>query len=231
MTNRLFRNRGLLLVPALALAALLLLLAACGGDDDDGGGSPTPSGDVNGSPAATGRETPVPSGEPINSPAGTAGPEAVCTEGESQRGLLSTLEFGGDDGLFEPGEDVEMTLTLINCDEVEEDLFYTTTQRYVFIIELVPEDSDVGAEVWRSSDGKVYAETAGELIMQPNETVVYTETWDQTDSVTGEQVEEGRYKISAFSVGCGSEDRSDCRFGPIKYIEVTSGDDSGDDES
>lgn len=200
------------------LAGVLLLLAACGGDDasptDDGSASPTAGG-----------ETLAPTGTVTTSPGGTADQPSECAIGDGQEGLLSTLQFDSDPAIYEPGDGVDMSLSLINCDDDAENLYYSTTQRYVFIIDEVPDPDALGAggrEVWRSSDGKTYEDTPGEEVIDRNETVVYTEIWDQTDTAN-DKVPEGFYRVSAFSVGCGAVDGTECRFGPIRYIEITSG--------
>ena len=43
--------------------------------------------------------------------------------------------------------------------------------------------------------------------------------WEQEDS-RGEQVPLGIYRVAALSVGCGQEEATDCKFGPIKLLEV-----------
>ncbi len=185
--------------------AVFVLLVACGGDDD---------GDADGSPVNSGESTRTPAGTPIDSPAGTSGLPVECTVGEGQRGLLADLEFSGDDGLFDEGEDIEMTLTLINCADNEVRLSFPTTQRYEVSIE-----DEAGIEVWNSSDDKAFSQVTGEETIATGETIVYTETWEQEDS-QGEQVPPGTYRVSALSVGCGLEDATDCKFGPIKLLEV-----------
>lgn len=181
-----------------------LAVAACG--DDDGGG-PTASENGNGD------TTPLSS--PVNTPAGTIGEPAICTDNEAQDGLFTTLEFSGDDGLYEQGEDVEITLTLINCGDGDVSLKFPTTQRYSIMIQ----DEDTAIEVWNAAAGKDFAEDEGEQLILQGETVVYTESWDQKN-LRGDQVEPGMYKVSGFSVGCGGELQADCKFGPVRKIQV-----------
>ncbi len=201
------------------LAGALLLFTACGGDDT------SPTGDGTVSPSADG-ETLTPTPTASTTPGDTAVPPAECTIETNQGRLLGALEFDSEPGVYKPGDEVEMTLKLINCDDDAEQLYYSTTQRYVFIVEQVValDDDSVGLEVWRSSDGTEYDETKGEEVIAINETVVYTESWDQVDTASDQEVPEGLYRVSAFSVGCAVEDQADCRFGPVRYIEITSGD-------
>ena len=190
---------------AVLLLAALALLAACG--DDDGG-------DADSSPTGSGESTRTPAGTPVTSPAGSPGLPVECTAGEGQRGLLADLEFSGDDGLFDEGEDVEMTLTLINCGDNEVRLSFPTTKRFEVSIE-----DEAGLEVWNSSDNKAFDQVIGEQLIASGDTVVYVETWEQEDS-RGEQVPPGTYRVSALSVGCGQEEATDCKFGPIRLLEV-----------
>lgn len=192
------------LVAALLLAALALL-AACGGDD---------GGSEDGSPTASGESTRTSDGTPVTTPGGSPGLPVECTSGEEQRGLLADLEFNGDDGLFDEGEEIEMTLTIINCGDNEVVLSFTSTQRYEVSIE-----DEAGLEVWNSSDDKDFDDVDGEQVIVSGETVVYVEPWDQQDS-QGEQVPPGTYRVAFLSVGCGQPDASDCQFGPIKLIEI-----------
>jgi hypothetical protein len=64
-----------------------------------------------------------------------------------------------------------------------------------------------------------FAETAGSVTLQPGETIVYEETWDQTDK-EGTQVGPGLYSVSFLSVGCGNEGVECIPFGPGGLVEV-----------
>jgi hypothetical protein len=180
---------------ALALGlgvAVALLLAACG--EGGGGGSITPTG------------------TPINSPAGSG--SAICTAQAAQKGLITTQKFGGTDGVYDPGEKIEMTLTIVNCGDNEATLHFPSAKRYEFVIR----DAN-GAEAWRSSDGKTFDQAEDTQVIQQDETIVYTESWDQKDR-DGNQVPDGTYKVSTFSVGCIEVARSDCQFGPIGFVQI-----------
>ena len=190
------------------IAIALLVIAACGDDDDDSDdGSPTTSAE------ATDDDGGTPDG--TSTPEGTLEPPEECTAGEGQQGLLSDLIFDHDDRQYAVGEEVEMTLRLTNCGENEATLHYVTGQRYEFIIA----NSETGEELWRWSDGQAFTEALDEQVLANGEVVEYTETWDQTNSA-GEQVPEGRYKVSAFSVGCGVPSEEPCQFGPIRQIDI-----------
>lgn len=203
-----FAPRTLLRAPTLFLligALLALLIAACGGDDN-GSASPTASGGPTTSAAS-------PTGSVIATPQGTDGAPAVCTQQDAQRGTITTLDFNNETGTYDSGEDIEMTFTIANCGDNNIKLAFTTTQRYV----MTAQDA-AGNEVWSSAHNKVYDQVLGEEVIEPLKTIVYTETWDQKSNA-GEQVPDGTYKISAFSIGCSSG-QTDCHFGPIRYVSV-----------
>jgi hypothetical protein len=196
----------LLLIASLAL----LFLAACG-DDDDGTDSPTPT-----EAASETAGGPTVSGGPTATSTGPGDAPEVCTGEHAQQGTITTLDFDNENGLYDSGEAVEITLTIANCGDNDIELSFSTAQRY----EMLAQDEN-GNEVWNSADGQSYDQVEGQEIIEPNETVVYTETWDQAGR-DGQQVPDGQYKISAFSIGCarGTQGNPDCQFGPIKFIRI-----------
>ncbi len=203
------RATALLLLIA---SLMLLLLAACGDDDDDGTESPTQTDGT--TQTVTGG--PTGSSGPTATPAGSNGAPAVCTGEHAQQGTITTLDFDKENGVYDSGDSIEITLTIINCGDNNIELSYSTAQRY----EMSAQDEN-GNEVWNSADDQSYDQVEGQEIIEPNETVVYTDTWDQTDR-DGQQVPDGQYKISAFSIGCaaGTVGNPDCQFGPIRFVTV-----------
>jgi hypothetical protein len=133
---------------------------------------------------------------------------------DSQLGLISSLIFNKDTGVYDVGDPVAMTLEVTNCSAIDAKLVYPTSQRYVFIV-----GDSGGNDMWRSSDHKVFEQTQGTETVASGQSVEYTETWDQKDR-NGSQVPDGQYKVSAFSVGCIDTARSGCEFGPVRYISV-----------
>lgn len=183
----------------LLIALAGLLIAACG-DDDNGTATPTATGSS-------------PSGTLAATPAGTEGAPAVCTQEDAQRGTITTLDFNDETGTYDPGDSIEITFTIVNCGDNDITLSYPTTQRYV-----ITAKDPQGNDVWSSADGQVFNQVEGQEVIQPNKTIVYTETWDQKDS-DGQQVPDAEYKISAFSIGCTSG-QADCHFGPIRFVQI-----------
>jgi hypothetical protein len=204
-----FLEKRLLLL-LLLVAAMAALLAACGDDDD--GDSDEPS--VTASTDASGERTEDASSTPVD----TGDAPAECTADDAVRGLLARLELSGDDGIFEPGEEIDFTFRLIiNCGDNESTLYYPTSQRYHFFV-----DSPSNEQVWSSADEQVFEQVQGTEVIEIHETLQYEETWDQTDR-DGEQVPDGVYKVSAFSVGCAQETQSNCQFGSVSQFEIRSG--------
>lgn len=189
-----------LAISAVLFVCLSFLLAACG---DDGGA--TPSATEGGKASADATRTPPP----------------ICTGENAQKGTITTLDFNRQIGAtYARGEDVEITFTIINCGDNDVSLHFGTSQRY----EISAED-DAGNKVWSSADDKSFEDVEGTQTIQPNETVVYKETWDQTGR-DGQQVPDGIYKISALIHGCvpGSQpdESGNCPpFGPIRQVRIS----------
>ena len=182
---------------------LLLAAGACGG----GSSGPTATASGKASPSA-----PTPTRPPDCGPGFSTG---TPPPGAGWLGIIGKLQLGGGEGVVNKGDDVKMTMSLTNCGDNAANLRFPTSQRYVFIIQR----ADTLEEVWRSADGKSFAQVVGEETLQPSETVRYTETWDQKTS-KGEQVAPGAYKVLAFSVGCPTASTSDCQFGPVGGLQI-----------
>jgi len=78
------------------------------------------------------------------------------------------------------GEEVEMFVTLVNISPNPVELIFTSAQRYDFII------LKEGKEVWRWSNGKMFAMVLDNLRLEPGEGLTYTETWKTRDAEHGE---------------------------------------------
>lgn len=194
-------------IVAVCLAlGLIAMIAACGDDDSDSS-DPT-STDASGA-------------TPVETPAGSPGGPAECTVSEEEIGLVSKLDFEQDGefqqgGQFAAGDEINARMRLINCTGGETTLYFDSTKRYEMII--TAEDS--ADEVFNSSAGKEFSDTAGTEEIAPGDTVIYEETWNQAGS-DGQQVPPGIYKVSFLSVGCGDPEAEECPpFGPISRIEI-----------
>lgn len=197
----------------------VLALAACGGDASLSSTSPAPSPKPTQIASPEPTSTTTPRFTPLPTPIPEEGtPTATgCPTGRDEGvGLISDLEFGDGRSEFAIGEPISMTLILTNCGDNPTRLFYGDGQRYEFIAE-----DEQGEEVWRWSHDRAFTQAAGEETIQPEETVAYSEVWEQTGN-DGKQVEGGRYKIFGFSIGCGSESaiESGCHFGVGLFISI-----------
>lgn len=81
------------------------------------------------------------------------------------------------------GEEIAMSVTVINKGVNPVEFIFTSAQRYDFIILKGDE------EVWRWSNGKVFAMVLEHLLLKPNERKTYTETWKPEDITLG------KYKV------------------------------------
>jgi hypothetical protein len=200
------KHARIALIIAAALTAVLVV--ACGDDDESGNG-----GD-GGSPAASAGSSPDPSGSPGSSP------DLPDECEDTEKGLITELDFE-DNGSFTTsgqvpaGEDLNARMRMINCSASVTTLYFGTTQRYEMTV--VTDDEE---EVWRWSDGEEFDNTPGTEVLGAGDIITYEESWDQMNE-DGEQVEPGLYHLSFLSVGCGREGIENCRFGPVKPIEIT----------
>ena len=201
-------KKALWLLPTVILLMGLAIVGACGDDDSSDGDNPTETG-IEGTATDDPDETSVVTPRPDT--------DRECGFGDQDDlRLLSHLEFGGETPAFyASGEDVPMTLVIENCTGVDIELFYEGEARFDFSI-----DDDIGQEIWRWTEEQELSDEPGELTILPQEVVEYSVTWDQRD-FSDDQVEPGLYKVSAFSVGCGEEGATNCRFGPVELLEIT----------
>ncbi len=198
------------LFPTVILLMGLAAVAACGDDDSSDGDGPTETDtastatdDADASPGETIRPTP----RPVT--------DRECGFGEEPGlGLISYLEFGGESANYAAGEDVPMKLVIQNCAGVDVELFYEGEARFDFSVE-----DAIGQEVWRWTEEQDLLDEPGELTIAPQEIVEYSVTWDQRD-FSDDLVEPGVYKVFAFSLGCGIEGATDCRFGPVELVQI-----------
>ncbi len=203
-------KKALWLLPIIILLMGLAIVGACGDDDSSDGDSPTDTDAV-----ATATDDPDASPDETVTPRPDTDRECGFGDQEDLR-LLSHLEFGGDrPAHYAPGEDVPMTLVIENCTGVDIELFYEGEARFDFSIE-----DAIGQEIWRWTEEQDLSDEPGALTILPQEIVEYSVTWDQRD-FSDDQVEPGIYKVSAFSLGCGLEGATNCRFGPVELLEIT----------
>ncbi len=205
-------KKALWLLPTVILLMGLAVVGACGDDDSSDGGSPTETG-------VEDTATDDPDASPDETIAATPRPDTdrECGFGDQEDlRLLSDLAFGGDTPAhYASGEDVPMTLVIENCTGGNIELFFEGEARFDFSME-----DAIGQEVWRWTEEQELSDEPGALTILPQEIVEYSVTWDQRD-FSDDQVEPGIYKVSAFSLGCGVEGATNCRFGPVELLDIT----------
>ena len=98
------------------------------------------------------------------------------------------VRLSTDKHTFRVGEPITFTLSVFNHTREPLTLRFRNAQRYNFLIE-----NEAGKLVWRWSDGKMFAQMLGQVIIGPeNPEVVFTETY------TGQLVP-GRYTLTGKS--------------------------------
>jgi len=114
-------------------------------------------------------------------------PEGNATEAKRVvNGLDVTLQT--EKAVYKSGQTIVMRLTVTNKGDKPLELTFFSSQRYDFVVEKEEK------EIWRWSKDKVFAMMLGELTLQPDQSLVYQESWTQEDN-TGRLVPPGKYEI------------------------------------
>jgi len=90
---------------------------------------------------------------------------------------------------YSVGEPIKMTLKIFNYTEEDIIFHFNTSQRYDFIIE-----DQKGNEIWRWSEGRMFAQMLGEEILRPNNPEITYAT-----EYKG-KLSPGYYKVTGFFV-------------------------------
>jgi hypothetical protein len=106
------------------------------------------------------------------------------------------FEAGRDE--FRAGEPIEISFLITNCTDERVTRRYRDSQRYEVTVSSVSSTPQV---IWRSSDEKTFTQEAGEETLEPGETRLAKEVWDQR-SGQGVQVDPGMYNVSAQDLAC-----------------------------
>ena len=122
---------------------------------------------------------------------GQQGPKGEVPR-ETMPEFETVLTLQGTDGResdeFERNEAITMTITIRNMTNAEKTLSLPTTQTY----DCVVSDPD-GREIWRWSDGRMFAQILTEMRFAPGEEKRFAEAWDQVRS-DGTNAAPGRYE-------------------------------------
>ena len=109
---------------------------------------------------------------------------------QSEEAEVKNSEFAiclkTDQAIYSPDQPISMKLCLSNYTGKEIVLGFRNAQRYDFVIE-----NDTGDELWRWSNGKMFAQMLGEETVGPGQELIYTERCES-------HLDPGTYKLSAF---------------------------------
>jgi hypothetical protein len=87
-----------------------------------------------------------------------------------ERNMNYGISLTTDKMSYSIGEPIKMILKVFNYTEEDVTFYFNTSQRYDFIIE-----DEAGNEIWRWSEGRMFAQMLGEEILGPsNSEVIYT---------------------------------------------------------
>ena len=138
--------------------------------------------------------------EPSPSPTGVITPGPSPTPRFPFEGPIG-IDLTTFGAFYDEGEPIRLIVTVAVQDPMT--LYYRTSQRY----DLAVINSD-DQEVWRWSRDRAFAQVTEEVPLEENETLSFTDTWDQRDN-DGQQVPLGNYRVVAESSHCDA-DYEDC---------------------
>jgi|GEM_PF-4727955 len=149
---------------------------------------------------------PEPSFSPLPEPSYSPIPEPTYSPSDPSLSFLMTVTT--DKSTYSVGENVQITLDLLNYSTAPVTLHFPTSQQYDLVLtpgasglsysdnisfELVSMKSKV-EELWRWSNGQTFTQVQTDLTVQPGENIIYTINWDQKDN-SGQQIASGAYNL------------------------------------
>jgi hypothetical protein len=118
----------------------------------------------------------------------------TSSQQQNQPGLQADI-FTDKTG-YPQGEPVRIQLLLLNKGKTPLTFSSSNSQRFDFVIRAGDK------EVWRWSNGRMFALMIGSWKLAPGESVAYSAVWEQKDKA-GNPVPPGRYKIEGLQIGGG----------------------------
>jgi len=112
----------------------------------------------------------------------------ACGLGNPQTGSDESIMFSVD--ARENSEYVEFVLTIQNQSDQQVELVFPSSQKY----EIVVSNSE-GEEVYRYSNGRMFAQAVQQETLAPSNYMVFTERWNYM--YDGERVPKGQYTVAA----------------------------------
>ncbi|MFH0803323.1 MAG: carboxypeptidase regulatory-like domain-containing protein [bacterium] len=150
---------------------------------------------------------PEPSYSPLPEPSYSPIPEPTYSPSDPSFSCLVTVCT--DKSTYSVGENVQITLDLLNYSTTPITLHFPTSQQYDFVLTpgsggLMDYSDDISFEfvsmkskaddLWRWSNGQTFAQVQTDLTVQPGENLIYTINWDQKDN-SGQQIASGAYNL------------------------------------
>jgi len=96
---------------------------------------------------------------------------------------------------FDPGESIEITITIRNAGVNPVSLTFFSGQRFDLLVR-----RPRGDEIWRWSHDKAFIQVIQSIPIRPNEPLTLKGSWDQRD-YQGRRADPGAYEIIAFVTG------------------------------
>lgn len=136
------------------------------------------------------------------------------SEARPEKALPLRLSLSTDQPTYLPGQPVRLTLTLTNPGDTDITLSFRSSQQADFVIRSGEE------EIWRWSDGRMFAQALTQMRLRPHERREIDATWDQKDR-EGRAVPAGSYEAVALLLAGVRHDRAVTSF---KIVALTGSD-------
>ena len=134
---------------------------------------------------------------------GCAAHEESVTKPDFETHLVLKNDAGDEVREFQAGETITFIVTLRNRAAIPRTLTLPTSQTLDCIV-YAPDHK----EIWRHSNGRMFAQMITELALKPGESRTFTATWNQTDS-RGKPLPPGEYEAVGLVPGRAPGCRSD----------------------
>jgi hypothetical protein len=118
---------------------------------------------------------------------------------------IKTLDkFGQVSTSFVQGDEINIVLSIKNISPDRQTLSFPSSKQYDFVIK-----DNSGAEVWRWSNGKVFAAVISSYDIASGETKTFSYQWDQTISGNNALIPIGNYILEADDIGVSVSAKQD----------------------
>jgi hypothetical protein len=122
--------------------------------------------------------------------------DVVNLENSVEVEILTKDKFGLKSSDFVQGDDIEIVSTIRNISAVPIELNFSSSKQYDLILK--NENKEL---VWRQSSGMSFAQAQTSYEILAGEEKVFSYTWDQTISDTGDKLPIGNYVLETDDIG------------------------------